>query len=105
MLDRASRSESLSQAIDQPGVTESIRSRHASQRMDGIHTAARSVGSRPSTVSAESRFDENGEPIEKASDFAAMDRYLGTRPGTESAAHALRIWRDERALLTSIWTR
>ena len=99
MQGRAERGESLAQAEDQPVVTESIRRRHASQRKDGMHTTARSVRGPAKALAGDARFDEDGEPIERVGEFDCCDRYLKTKPGSESAAHALRIWRQQRDLI------
>ena len=93
---RAERGESLAQASDQPVVTESIRRRHASQRKDGMHTTARSVRGPAKALAGDARFDEDGNEIEKVGEFDCCDRYLATKIGTESAAHALQIWRQQR---------
>lgn len=102
MQKRADAGEPLAVPSDQADIRESIenRARHKSQRRDGVHTAARTVGSR-SKQTAESKFDEDGEEIEKAGEFVAVDRYLSTTPGTQAAAEALQLWKSQRDLSTS----
>lgn len=92
MQARAARGETLSQPSDQAGVTESIRRRHASQRKDGMHVASRIAR----TGTSEARFDDDGEPLERSTEWSAADRYLATQPGTREARAALRLWRQSR---------
>ena len=92
MQDRLTRNEPLAIAEDQPRVARSIQRRYTAR--------ARSVGlgGKPPARDKEARFDEDGEPLDDRNDVDAVDRYLATQPGTESAAHALRIWKMQRGL-------
>ena len=100
MRDRAANGEELAVPADNSGVTESIRRRHTSQRKNGFNATARSVRGPAKALAGDARFTEDGDEIGKASDFTALDRYLATTPGTDSAAHALRLWKQERELKT-----
>lgn len=90
MQQRAEAGEPLAVASDQQAICESIekRSRHKSQRRDGVHTAARTVGAR-SKQNTESRFDEDGELIRRDPADEAFERYLTTSPGSQAARIAL----------------
>ena len=90
MQDRLSRNEPLATLDDQPQVSQSIQRRYTARaRVLGL-------GGKPPARDKESRFDEDGEPLDDRNEFDAVDRYLATRPGTEAAAHALRIWKMQR---------
>lgn len=95
MQDRLTRNEPLATLADQSQVARSIQRRYTAR--------ARSVGlgGKPLSKDSAPRFDEDGEPLESFNSFAACDRYLATKIGTEEARHALRLWMMEREMRCS----
>ncbi len=94
---RLERGETLARPEDQPAVTESIKRRHVKTGKNGHTAHTRRIGQR-SKHERDSKFDDDGELREQASEFSDCDRYLSTEPGTAAAALALRMWKAGREL-------
>ena len=61
--------------------------RHATQRQNGHNADARRV----TKQTKESRFDDDGEPVERETGTVLWDRYFETEPGTGQARRALNV--------------
>lgn len=97
MQQRAERGEPLAQMDDQEQVTASIKKRHAKTGQNGHTVLARSVGHKQKVqVSKIANFDDDGDEIERLTDFTLIDRYLDTKPGTQAALLALADVRNSR---------
>lgn len=98
MQQRAAKGIPLAVQSDQPAVTQSIAGRFKKTAKDGFRVMARTIGHKKKCQSTkEARFDDEGEAIEEWHQFAAVDRYLATEPGSQAAAVAMRAWRQELA--------
>ncbi len=61
--------------------------RHKSQRKNGLHVDARAP-----QYTADARYDEYGDEIERPGRTDYGERYFATQPGTRAAAEALATW-------------
>lgn len=96
MQRRREKQMPLAVPADQASVTKSIRARGQKTAKDGHRILARAVGHKRKTqTTKEARFDEEGDEIESWHQFAAVDQYLETEPGSHAAAMALAAWRRE----------
>ena len=92
MQARAAKGQPLTQPGDNAGVTASLRNRSTS--LAGHAVLARAVGhKRKLQTSKLAKFDDDGDEIEIPDEFAAVDRYLATKPGSAAALAALAAWR------------
>lgn len=95
MQQRAAKQQPLTRPSDNSGVTASLRNRSTS--LAGHAVMARAVGhKRKVQTSKLAKFDDDGDEIEIPDEFAAVDRYLQTKPGSEAALAALAAWRAEK---------